>query len=68
MENMQFEFADEEIVRAEVLQEKCATLSSLPGVELTFDPHEADMSGAFREDALSEADARNAVFDEEPEG
>lgn len=68
MENMQFEFADEETTQVQVLQEKCAILSSLPGVELTFDPHEADMVGAFREDALSEADARNAVFDEDPEG
>lgn len=49
-----------------VLQEKCQVLTDLPGIEMTFDPHEADQAGAFQEDALSEEDAREAVFDEHP--
>jgi len=34
-----------------------------PGYEATLDPDEADEMGAFREDALSYEDAREAAFD-----
>lgn len=38
-----------------------------PGFFAEFDPDEAERAGAFSEDALSEADAFDAVFDL-PEG
>lgn len=57
---------DKTTTQREVIQEKCEMMSELPGLEMTFDPHEADQAGAFQEDALSEEDAREAVFDEQP--
>jgi hypothetical protein len=38
-----------------------------PGYEVEFDPEEAARAGAFREDALSEADAAESA-DDLPEG
>lgn len=60
------EIVDMASIQRKVLQEKCQMLTDLPGIEMTFDPHEADQAGAFQEDALSEEDAREAVFDEHP--
>lgn len=34
-----------------------------PGYQAEFDPHEADVAGAFQEDALNEADALASVHD-----
>lgn len=34
-----------------------------PGVEVEFDPLEAEQAGAFVEDALSELDARESAID-----
>lgn len=35
----------------------------IPGFEVEFDPDEAERAGAFVEDALSEADARDGAID-----
>lgn len=43
--------------------EKIKLIGSVPGLELEFDPEEADLAGAFREDALSAEDAEAAVYD-----
>ena len=34
-----------------------------PGVEVEFDPDQADDCGAFQEDALSEEDAKESSID-----
>jgi hypothetical protein len=34
-----------------------------PGFEVEFDPDEAERAGAFKEDALSEADALDSCLD-----
>ena len=41
---------------AEALREKLADMET-PGFEVEFDPEEAELAGAFVEDALSEQDA-----------
>jgi hypothetical protein len=41
---------------AEALREKLADMET-PGFVVEFDPEEADLAGAFLEDALSEQDA-----------
>ena len=41
---------------AEALREKLADMET-PGFEVEFDPEEAELAGAFNEDALSEQDA-----------
>ena len=41
---------------AEALREKLADMET-PGFEAEFDPEEAELAGAFVEDALSEQDA-----------
>jgi len=46
----------------EALLEKLADAAT-PGFQAEFDPGEAERAGAFREDALSEADALESVFD-----
>ena len=39
-----------------------------PGVEVEFDPDQADDCGAFQEDALSEEDAKESSIDVLQEG
>ena len=41
---------------AEALREKLSDMET-PGFEVEFDPEEAELAGAFVEDALSEQDA-----------
>lgn len=45
--------------RDEVIRQKLID-AEIPGAVVEFDPDEADRAGAFVEDALSEADARDA--------
>lgn len=45
--------------RDEVIRQKLID-AEIPGAVVEFDPDEADRAGAFVEDALSEADAREA--------
>ena len=47
---------DDPVVGAEALSEKLADALT-PGYQVEFDPDEAVRAGAFKEDALSEADA-----------
>lgn len=51
---------------SETTNEKLSLISQVPGVVTEFDPEEAELAGAFREDALSAEDAEEAVFDEDP--
>lgn len=44
---------------------KLAAISEVPGFETEFDPEEAELAGAFRETALSEEDALDAIYDAE---
>ncbi|MGV7209328.1 hypothetical protein ACLB1G_15895 [Oxalobacteraceae bacterium A2-2] len=44
------------------VKEKLAD-AELPGFQAEFDPAEAEAAGAFREDALSEADALDSAYD-----
>ena len=46
----------------ESIEEKCALLS-VPGLQVKFDPEEAEQCGAFMEDALSEEEAADASQD-----
>ncbi|ETX01013.1 MAG: hypothetical protein ETSY1_09185 [Candidatus Entotheonella factor] len=48
---------DPDVLRAKLADMEC------PGFEVTFDPHEADALGAFREEALSEEDAGESAID-----
>ena len=47
---------------AEALREKLADMET-PGFVVEFDPEEADLAGAFVEDALSEQDALDSSPD-----
>ena len=49
----------------ETTDEKLSLISRVPGLSTEFDPEEAELAGAFKEDALSEKDAEKAVFDVE---
>ena len=42
---------------ADAFNEKLSDAETTPGFAAEFDPEEADRAGAFKEDALSEADA-----------
>lgn len=46
----------------DVIAQKVLDLD-VPGVEVAFDPEEAEALGAFVETALEEADARASVID-----
>ena len=46
----------------EVIQEKLLA-AEIPGFQVEFDPIEAQMLGAFTEDALSEQDALDSTID-----
>lgn len=39
------------------------TDAMVPGFEVEFDPHEAELAGAFVEDALTEVDAAESSVD-----
>jgi len=47
----------------EVLTEKLID-ADVPGFEATFDPDEAEQLGVFKEDALSEEDAKESSMDD----
>lgn len=47
---------------ASVLQEKLID-AMIPGFQVEFDPDEAEKAGAFKEDALNEADALDSGVD-----
>ena len=53
---------DEATTLRESVEAKCA-LPSVPGLEVEFDPEEAEQCGAFMEDALSEEEAADASQD-----
>ena len=53
---------DEATALRETVEEKCAELD-VPGHVVEFDPEEAEMCGAFFEDALDEKDALEASQD-----
>lgn len=50
------------LTQQDVLRQKVLDLD-IPGVEVAFDPDEAEQLGAFSEDALNEEDARESVID-----
>ena len=53
---------DEATTLRESVEAKCALLS-VPGLEVEFDPEEAEQCGAFMENALSEEEAVDASQD-----
>ena len=53
---------DEEAKKMAVLEEKM-TDAMTPGFEVEFSPEEADLAGAFVENAISEQDALESVID-----
>lgn len=53
---------DEATTLRESVEAKCALLS-VPGLEVEFDPEEAEQCGAFMENALSEEEAADASQD-----
>ena len=53
---------DEAATQRESVEEKCALLS-VPGLQVEFDPEEAELCGAFIEDALGEEEAVDASQD-----
>jgi hypothetical protein len=57
---------DDEVSAAAALREKLID-SLTPGFQAEFDPEEAEMAGAFAEDALSEQDAAESSMDLDPD-
>ena len=53
---------DEAATQRESVEEKCALLS-VPALQVEFDPEEAELCGAFIEDALGEEEAVDASQD-----
>ena len=51
----------------EVINEKMRDIAT-PGYQAEFDPNEAEASGAFAEDALSESDALEAAIEGSGDG
>lgn len=49
-------------VDTELLEEKLLDAET-PGFEVSMDPDEAERAGAFSEDALSEAEAKESIID-----
>lgn len=47
----------------EVALEKMHDAYTTPGLEVPFDPDEAELVGAFEEDAMSDADALEGAID-----
>jgi hypothetical protein len=56
------DLADSRHGAADIVREKLGDAET-PGFFAEFDPDEAERAGAFNEDALSEADALDAVFE-----
>lgn len=54
---------DEEVLR-ETVKEKLQLASDVPGLVVEFDPEEAELAGAFVEDALTDEDAWEARYDD----
>jgi hypothetical protein len=54
---------DRATAATDALIEKLSDAERSPGFAAEFDPDEADMAGAFEEDALSEADALASSVD-----
>ena len=52
---------DDATTLRELVEEKCNLLSEVPGVEVEFSPDEADMAGAFQEDALTKIPTARAT-------
>lgn len=50
----------------ETTNEKLTLMSRVPGLPVEFDPEEAELAGAFVEDALSAEEAEEAGMDGEP--
>ena len=46
---------------------KLTTTNQVPDIDVEFDPEEAELAGAFRETALSEDDALDAIYDADGE-
>lgn len=47
----------------ESTNEKLRAISENPGLIVEFDPEQAELAGAFPEDAMSEEDALEAMYD-----
>jgi len=56
-----FNTKEEDIQRSAILEK--LTDSLIPGLQVEFDPEEAEQAGAFVEDALSEKDALESSID-----
>lgn len=48
---------------SESTNEKLRAMSENPGLIVEFDPEQAELAGAFREDAMNEEDALDAMYD-----
>lgn len=55
---------DDQMGATEVVSEKLID-ALIPGYQVEFDPDEAELSGAFVEDALTEEEARESVIDQD---
>jgi len=60
-DNESFNAKGENAQRAALLEK--LTDSLIPGLQVEFDPEEAEQAGAFVEDALSEKDAMESSID-----
>ena len=60
-DNESFNAKGENAQQAALLEK--LTDSLIPGLQVEFDPEEAEQAGAFVEDALSEADALESSID-----
>ena len=60
-DNESFNAKGENAERAALLEK--LTDSLIPGLQVEFDPEEAEQAGAFVEDALSEKDAMESSID-----
>ncbi len=56
-----FNTKEEDVQRSAILEK--LTDSLIPGLQVEFDPEEAEQAGAFVEDALSEKDALESSID-----
>jgi hypothetical protein len=54
---------NDDISVEDALIEKLSDAESTPGLEVEFDPDEAEKAGAFEEDAISEDDALDSSAD-----
>ena len=56
-----FNTKEEDVQRSAILEKLTDSLT--PGLQVEFDPEEAELAGAFVEDALSEKDALESSID-----